>query len=287
MSIIEEAVRKSAERKARQGVANDPARSQARLRRVPTAPVDTSQIQRFQPITLDKAALHDALVLPQLQDAGALRAYKILRTRVLRRLEANQWRSFAITGVTAGEGKTLTAINLAIALAQDPSTWVALIDLDLQRPRIAEYLGMRSAHGEKGLGDYLQGNASFENIVYAPDIERLLVIPNFTPVVNSSELLTSQRMLELMQSLDAEQPRRILIFDMPPVLAADDVLAFAPQIDGLLLVVAEGTTERNSLHRAKEVLGEMNLLGVVLNRSAERNDSAYYNYAKQDRKSVV
>lgn len=281
MSIIEEAVRKSAERKARQGVANDPARSQARLRRVPTAPVDTSQIQRFQPITLDKAALHDALVLPQLQDAGALRAYKILRTRVLRRLEANQWRSFAITGVTAGEGKTLTAINLAIALAQDPSTWVALIDLDLQRPRIAEYLGMRSAHGEKGLGDYLQGNASFENIVYAPDIERLLVIPNFTPVVNSSELLTSQRMLELMQSLDAEQPRRILIFDMPPVLAADDVLAFAPQIDGLLLVVAEGTTERNSLHRAKEVLGEMNLLGVVLNRSAERNDSAYYNYAKQ------
>jgi capsular exopolysaccharide synthesis family protein len=281
MSIIEEAVRKSAERKNRQGTANDAARGQARLRRVPTAPVDTSHMQRFQPITLDKATLHDSLVLPQLQDAGALRAYKILRTRVLRRLEANQWRSFALTGVTAGEGKTLTAINLAIALSQDPSTWVALVDLDLQRPRVAEYLGMSSTRGEKGLGDYLQGNASFENIVYAPDIERLVVIPNFTPVVNSSELLTSQRMLELMQSLDAEQPRRILIFDMPPVLAADDVLAFAPQIDGLLLVVAEGTTDRNSLRRAKEVLAEMNLLGVVLNRSAERNDSAYYNYAKQ------
>ena len=94
-------------------------------------------------------------------------------------------------------------------------------------------------------------------------------------------MLGSQRMLELMQALDAEQPRRMLIFDMPPVLAADDVLAFAPQIDGLLLVVAEGTTDRNSLRRAKEVLAEMNLLGVVLNRSAERNDSAYYNYAKQ------
>jgi len=180
-----------------------------------------------------------------------------------------------------GEGKTLTAINLAIALAQDPSTWVALIDLDLQRPRIAEYLGMRNAHGEKGLGDYLQGNASFENVVYAPDIERLLVIPNFTPIVNSSEMLASQRMLEMMQALDAEQPRRILIFDMPPVLAADDVLAFAPQIDGLLLVVAEGTTERDSLRRAKEVLSEMNLLGVVLNRSAEHNDKAYYHYGQQ------
>jgi capsular exopolysaccharide synthesis family protein len=281
MSIIEEAVRKNAERQNRHACGTEPPRGQARLRRVPAAPVDTSHAERFQPIMLDKAALHDSFVLPQLQDAGALRAYKILRTRVLRRLEANQWHSFAVTGVTMGEGKTLTAINLAIALAQDPSTWVALIDLDLQRPRIAEYLGMRSVRGEKGLSDYLQGNASFENIVYAPDIERLAVIPNFSPMVNSSETLTSPRMAELMQALEAETPRRVLVFDMPPVLAADDVLAFAPQIDGLLLVVAEGTTDRSSLRSAKEVLAEMNLLGVVLNRSAERNDSAYYSYAKQ------
>jgi protein-tyrosine kinase len=283
MSIIEEAVRKNAERQNRQA-ATDPLRGQARLRRVPTTPVDTSHAQRFQPVVLDKAALHDNLVLPQLQDAGALRAYKILRTRVLRRLEANQWRSFALTGVTAGEGKTLTAVNLAIALAQDVNTWVALVDLDLQRPRIAEYLGMRSVHGEKGLSDYLHGDATFENIVYAPsEIERLAVIPNFTPMLNASETLTSPRMGELMQALEAETPRRILIFDMPPVLAADDVLAFAPQIDGLLLVVAEGTTDRNQLTRAKEVLAEMNLLGVVLNRSAERNDAAYYSYSYANR----
>jgi protein-tyrosine kinase len=282
MSIIEEAVRKNAERQNRQS-STDPLRAQARLRRVPAAPVDTAHAQRFQPVVLDKAALHDNFILPQLQDAGALRAYKILRTRVLRRLEANQWHSFALTGVTAGEGKTLTAVNLAIALAQDVNTWVALIDLDLQRPRVAEYLGMRSVHGEKGLSDYLQGNATFENIVYSPDIERLMVVPNFQPMVNSSETLTSPRMAELMQALEAETPRRILIFDMPPVLAADDVLAFAPQIDGLLLVVAEGTTDRNSLRRAKEVLAEMNLLGVVLNRSAERNDAAYYSYSYANR----
>ncbi len=282
MSIIEEAVRKNAERNRQsQSSASDASRRQARLRRVPTAPVDTAHAQRFQPVTLDKATLHDALVLPQLQDAGALRAYKILRTRVLRRLESNQWHSLAVTGVTAGEGKTLTAVNLAIAMAQDLSTWVALIDLDLQRPRIAEYLGLRNVRGEKGLSDYLQGNASFENIVYCPEIERLAVLPNFSPVPNSSEMLTSPRMLDLMQSLEAETPRRVLIFDMPPVLAADDVLAFAPQIDGLLMVVAEGTTDRNALRRAKEVLAEMNLLGVVLNRSAERNDAAYYAYGRQ------
>ena len=283
MSIIEEAVRKSAEKHNR--VPPTPSRpevvkNRSRPRRVVPPPTDSSQIRQFQPVTLDARVLEENNILPQITDAGALRAYKILRTRLLRRLEANQWRSFAVTGATVGEGKTLTAINLALALAQDVNTWVFLVDLDLQRPRIAEYLGLSRRSGEQGLSDYLLRGASFESIVYSPGVERLAVIPTFDSVVNSSELLTSPRMSELVQSLEAENPRRIIIFDMPPVLAADDVLAFAPQIDGLLMVVGEGTTTRDSLNSAKEVLAEMNLLGVVLNRSAERNDSAYYSYGK-------
>jgi Mrp family chromosome partitioning ATPase len=83
-------------------------------------------------------------------------------------------------------------------------------------------------------------------------------------------------MFDLMQALEREVPRRILIFDMPPVMASDDVLAFAPQIDTMLLVVSEGLTSRSLLRGAKEILSEMNLVGVVLNRSKERNDNAYY-----------
>jgi Mrp family chromosome partitioning ATPase len=83
-------------------------------------------------------------------------------------------------------------------------------------------------------------------------------------------------MLELLHALEREMPRRILVFDMPPLLASDDVLAFAPQIDALLLVVSEGVTGRNLLRGAQEILSEMNLAGVVLNRSRERNDTAYY-----------
>ena len=121
------------------------------------APVDASAARSFQQIELDETALAENNVLPQITDASALRAYKILRTRLLRRLEANQWRTLAVTGVTAGDGKTLTAINLAIALSQDVSTWVFLVDLDLHRPRIAEYMGMAGMHGSKGLSDYLLG----------------------------------------------------------------------------------------------------------------------------------
>lgn len=279
MSIIEEAVRKTAEKHHRLA-SSEPLHSRSRIRRVPaSAPIDASQVKRFQPCTLDPSVLEDNRILPRITDQAALRAYKILRTRVLRRLEANQWRSFAVTGVTAGEGKTLTAINLAMALAQDVNTWVFLVDLDLQRPRIAQYLGMTGLNAEKGLSDYLVGDTPIESILYSPNVERLAVIPNFQPMAQSSELLASPRMLELLRTLENEAPRRVLVFDMPPVLASDDVLAFAPQLDGLLLVLGEGATSREALRSAKEVLTEMNLLGVVLNRSAERDDNAYSYYS--------
>lgn len=280
MSIIEEAVRKTAERLNRRPPPQEMPARQSRSRRPAPPLADTSNVRRFQSVTLDSQVLERNCVLPQVADEGALRAYKILRTRVLRRLETNNWHTFAVTGVTAGEGKTLTAINLAMALAQDVSTWVFLVDLDLHRPRVGEYLGLGGARTQRGLSDYLLGDASLESVTYSPGMERLAVIPNFQAVANSSELLTSPRMQDLMRELEGERPRRLVVFDMPPVLASDDVLAFGPQLDGLLLVVAEGTTDRAQLRRAKEVLAEMNLLGVVLNRSAERNDQAYYSYGR-------
>jgi protein-tyrosine kinase len=277
MSIIEEAVRKVAQHSPRPTAAardlrQEPPRHEVRR----GEPVDTTQALRFQPVTLDDEVLEENNILTRVSDPAALRAYKILRTRVLRKLEAQKWQSLAVTGSTTGEGKTLTAINLALALAQDVNTWVFLVDLDLTRPAIANYLGLDSARGERGLSDYLTGNATLDNIVYRIEGERLAVIPNFTALPHSSELLTSPRMTELLNALTAESPRRIVIFDMPPVLAADDVLAFAPYVDSHLLVVAEGTTARDSLRSSKEVLSEVNLLGVVLNRSADRGENPYY-----------
>ena len=218
-------------------------------------------------------AMERSCILPQVADRSALRAYKILRTRLLQRMAGNQWYSLAVTGAGSGEGKTVTSINLAVALAQDPNTSVFLVDLDLQRPRVAEYFGIRC---NKGLGEYLMGEAAIEDIIYTPNIERLAVIPNTRTFEHSSDLLSGQRMLELVQYLNAEQPRRIVIYDMPPLLLSDDVLTFAPNADGLLMVVSEGSTARGQLEKSKELLAEMNLIGVVLNRSMERNDGAYY-----------
>lgn len=222
---------------------------------------------------LDAAVLEHNCVLPQVADHTALRAYKILRTRLLQRLAAKQWRSVAVTSTKAGDGKTLTSINLAVALSQEPNTLVCLVDLDLQRPRVASQLGLQC---QRGLGDYLLGEAEAAEVMYGCRSQRLIVIPNTRAFDHSSDMLASARMLELLKVIDAELPNHLILFDMPP-LTSDDVLSFAPQVDGVLLVVAEGRTERTALTKAKELIAEMNLLGVVLNCSTERDDgTAYY-----------
>ena len=265
MSVIENALSRSRQQR--------PAAEDASARPAPaqTGAAAPSALQ-FQKIALDAAILERNCVLPQVTDRSALRSYKILRTRLLQRLAARKWRSVAVTSTKAGEGKTLTTINLALALSQDPNTRVCLVDFDLQRPAVANQLGMQFEHG---LGEYLLGQAEAEQVIYDCGLPSLLVIPNRRIFVHSSEMLASARVQQLLRLIEEQIPDHILVCDMPP-LSADDVLTFAPRVDGVLLVVAEGRTERASLAKAKELLADMNVVGVVLNRSAERDDGLSY-----------
>jgi protein-tyrosine kinase len=228
---------------------------------------------RYQPAATDRLVMERNRVLPGAAGVAASRAYKILRTRVLRVMGANKWQTLAVTGTTAGEGKTLAAINLALALAEDFDTSVILVDLDLQRPKVGSYFGMKYG---PGLTDYLSETATLDEIVYDIGVPRCAVIPNHVAALASSELLCTPRMLELLHALKSESPHRIVVFDMPPLLASDDVLAFAPYVDSFLLVVAQGWTARRTLANAREALSELNVLGIILNRSTEHNDSRYY-----------
>src|SRR5579872_3479757 len=276
MSLIEEVMRRQAHERAAMGglAANaNGAMSAARVARQMPAPVPETAVQQYRPAAVDPEALERNRVLLRVQDVAVSRAYKILRTRVLHRMADNNFFTLGVTGTSAGEGKTITAINLAIALAQDPNAWVYLVDLDLQRPQLGAYLGMSY---EYGLTDYLTGQAELDQVVYDIGIKRLGVVPNASPVETSSEHLRSARMADFINALEGQAPRRIVIFDMPPLNVSDDVLAFAPRVDSFLLVVSQGMTARRTLANAREVLSELNVLGVVLNRSTEHNDSPYY-----------
>ena len=232
----------------------------------------------FQPASPDKEIMEESRVVSAIDDRTAIAAYNVLRTRVLQRMRNNGWRTLLVTSPGPGEGKTLTALNLAVSLSRDVNQSVMLVDLDLQRFTVAKYFGFDS-DVKAGIGEYLMGSAEIAEIIYVPsNLERITVIPNREAIDNSSDLLARPRMKELLAWLREQLDRTIIIFDMPPVLACDDVLAFCPDVDSVLLVVAEGQTDRAALDKTMGLLAETNLLGVVLNKSDELGDSEAYGY---------
>lgn len=222
-------------------------------------------------VKLDNEQLIASHIINDDIDPTVRTAYKMLRTRVLQRMRANGWRSLAVTSASQGDGKSLTAINLAISLAGDVNHNVCLVDLDLRHSSIANYLGLKA---KVGVSDCLANQVSAGDIFIRPNIERLVVAPNVKQVTHSSEMLSSPAMYELNAMLVSD-PNRIVIYDMPPLLSADDMLAFEPLIDAILLVIAEGKTARTDSVKACELLENVNVIGTVLNRSDEKTASYY------------
>lgn len=198
------------------------------------------------------------------------RAYKVLRTQVSQRMRQHGWRTLGVTSPGPGEGKTLTAINLSISLALERNQTVLLVDANLGQPSIHSCLGFDV---EQGLREHLLDGTPLQQILVQPRIPGLVILPGSTPLSSSSETLSSRPMLQLVQELKRRYPMRWVIFDLPPVLVSDDVLAIAPYIDAMLLVVEEGKTLRPELARAAELVqaSNQNLIGTVLNNSEERN----------------
>ena len=190
--------------------------------------------------------------------------YKILRTQVLHRLRENGWNMLGVTSPRDGAGKTLTAINLAISTAAEPTQTVLLVDADLRAPQIHEEFGLEQG---PGLTDFLLSGRPIEELLLYPALGRLVVLPGGRGTEQSAELLTSPRMTALGKELKHRYSSRVVIFDLPPVLDRADVLAFSPQLDALLLVVEDGKTSEPDLQSAVQVLkGAAPILGTVLNK---------------------
>jgi protein-tyrosine kinase len=194
-------------------------------------------------------------------------AFRMLRTQVLQRLDEHDWRSLAIFSPSSDDGKTTTAINLAISLANDHMHTVLLVDLDLKRPTIASKLGLSP---KKGIDDLLRGGTEPEECLYHPEgIERLVLMPARGAMGHSSEALAGPRARALVSELRGRYADRIILFDLPPILEADDALAFAPLVECGLVVVAEGATRREDLMRCMELLRNTPVIGTVLNRATD------------------
>lgn len=224
-------------------------------------------------IPVDAARLRaNRIILTQEQDVIS-DAYKVLRTHVLQRMRTNGWKTLAVTSPMEGNGKTLTTINLAISLAQDVNQTILVVDLDLRRPTLGRYL-LESP--TRGISDYLTEGTELGDILVHPGIERLTLLPGNHSFTQSSEILSSPRMIQLVQELKTRYTDRLMLFDMPPLLASDDVLAFLPHIDAVMLVIEDGRTTKDQLDQAYRLLRDKHIIGTVLNKSEEASSAAGY-----------
>jgi non-specific protein-tyrosine kinase len=205
-------------------------------------------------------------------------SYKVLRTRLLQKTGEQGGTTIMITSALPNEGKTLTAVNLSLTFAKEYNQTVLLVDSDLHKQGVHECLGFES---DRGLADYLLNGTSLADLIVWPGVEKFTVISGGRAVTASSELLGSPRMKGLVKDLKSRYPDRYVFFDVPPVLAGADALAFAPQVDHIILVVRAGSTSIEDVKLALDLLPREKVLGVVLNRAEQAElVNRHYPYKK-------
>ncbi len=204
-----------------------------------------------------------------------IESYSILRTNLQFATVGQPLRSLLITSSVPNEGKSLTAANLSIALAQ-ASQRVILVDGDLRRPRIHKLFHLNNAQGVTTA--LLQAPFDLDGVLQQTQVPGLRVLAAGPVSPNPAQLLSSVRMQELLARLLGETD--ILIMDSPPATAFVDAALLSTQVNGVLLVVEAGRTRRDSARKAIDALKHVNapILGALLNRMPRSSADYYYYY---------
>ena len=217
----------------------------------------------FTQISCDFEAFRKNRIISNEQDP-VLNAYRVLRTRTLQKMEANNWKTLAVVSPSASAGKTVTAINLAIAIGSKVGSRATLVDLDFYRPSIARYLGLKEFGSSL---DFFEDKKTLEQVTLQPDLNDILVIANERVTRRGAELLTSDKADALISKTVKDYSSRVVVFDMSPLLGCDDTIAFLPKVDCVLLIAASGQTRVAELKEAQRILKGYNMLGTVLNKA--------------------
>jgi len=217
----------------------------------------------------------NGIALLQSSTSALSEAYRALRTSVLLSVASRAPQSVLVASASAGEGKTNTAVNLAMALAQCGSSTL-LVDCDLRRPCVARMLNVDN---QRGMSTFLTGNDKIEDVIqqYAPQ-QNLWVVPSGPTPPNPAELISSETMEAMLQGLRGRFKH--IVIDSPPLLLVTDATILATLVEGVVLVVESGVTPKKLVLRARRVLDSANarILGVVLNKVRLHHDGYYGSY---------
>jgi non-specific protein-tyrosine kinase len=220
---------------------------------------------------IEESRLKKGKIISLFHDIDKIDEIKTLRTQILAQLNQVGGNSILITSSNPYEGKTFTAINLSVSIAQELDRTVLLVDADLRKhPKhhkdfAADFFGTDMT---EGLSNYLLGQAEIPDLLVNPGIERLVLLPAGRPLPNSAELLGSPRMVRLVNDIKSRYADdRIIIIDSSSLLNCADPLILSRYADGILLIVEQEKTTAHELKKSIELLKDKPVFGTVMNKA--------------------
>jgi len=199
--------------------------------------------------------------------------FKGLRAKIEYKIDMVELRVLAMTSAVAGEGKTLTAINLAANMASTGRKKVLLMDLDLRKADVGRMLGIAP---DSGLSEYLLGSVSREMIVRNSAVPGLYVIAGGRTISSPTDLLAGDKFRSLLR--DLREQFDLVILDTPPILPVPDALTISEQVDAFIVLFRLSHTPHQLFRQAVDELGERKIMGVVLNGEEKKSDKYYSRY---------
>ena len=260
--------------------AAQPVAPRAETAKAPAPPAAAAESAGFDESRIDRnlVAFHN----PQSFEAEQ---FKILRTNILYPLAGNPPRSILVTSSAPEEGKTFVAANLAISIALNVNKHVLLIDADLRRPQLAARFGFDHP---PGLSNYLEDGRPLSSLLLKTKVDKLTLLPGGPPPANPSELISSERMANLLAEVTARYSDRLIVIDAPPPGLTAETSVLARQVEGVLVVIRFGKTSKEGLGDVIESVGKQKILGTMINY-IETSGSRYYGYkygGYRDKKSA-
>jgi len=205
--------------------------------------------------------------------------FKHLRTNILFPVSGNPPRSIMVTSAVPGEGKSFVASNLAVSIAQNIDQHVLLMDCDMRKASVHSNFGFDEV---EGLSGYLSNKTPLSSLLLKTDINKLTILPGGKPPNNPAELMSSNKMSDLLKEVTSRYNDRYIIIDSPPPHLTSETSIIARQVDGILLVVKAGSTNREMVEELLEMMGKEKVLGVVVNWF-DMSSMKSYGYGKYGR----
>ena len=275
MSRIEKAMDKAAQLRQTTAVPTANQSADGENRPIHTPPAPAAVTERIIPRSPFIVSLNDSI-------SPVGEEFRKLKSALLKLTKGEQFSNvILVTSAVQNEGKSITALNLAISLAQEYDHTVLLIDADFRGPSIHRYLGLEQG---KGFSDYLLGEAQFGEVIIPTGIGRLSVITGGSEVSNPVELFESRKTGVLIEEIKSRFQDRFIIFDSSPVLPFAETRTLAHLVDGVLLVVKEQFSSQKRVKEAIEALKGCCLSGIVYNDTIiDNHDEIYASYHRYKR----